>query len=273
MNTANDGTGSEETEAGNQSEKRERSRIGFPYQPLGEAIEVAKAIHDNVGAGQCSDDQLAPWLELSDKSSSYRNRISASKIFGLTESASGGARQLTELGRRIVDPDQKSAAKADAFLRVPLFNAVFREYRGNSLPPPAALENEFIRLGVAKKQTAKARSSFERSAKTAGYLKDGSDRLVKPGFSETEAVTEEQSPEHEEPPVPENGGDRGTRHPFIEGLLATLPEKQNGQWEIEERVAWLKAAAMGFDLIYGFKGSITIESQSGTPTKTAEHSS
>lgn len=40
--------------------KRERSSIGFPYDPLDEAIAVARAIHSNVGTGDCDDAQLSP---------------------------------------------------------------------------------------------------------------------------------------------------------------------------------------------------------------------
>ena len=47
--------------------KRERSSIGFPYLSLDEAVDVATVIHGNVGTGQCADDQLAPWLFLSQK--------------------------------------------------------------------------------------------------------------------------------------------------------------------------------------------------------------
>ncbi len=244
--------------------KRERSSIGFPYQTLDEAVELASAIHKNVSAGECADDQLAPWLSSSQKSSSYRLRVYASKMFGLIESQSHGVHKLTDLGLRIVDSSQASAAKVEAFLEVPLFRAVFEKYRGNSLPPAAALEREFHVLGVAQKQTGKARSSFERSAQSAGYFNQGRNRLVKPGFAENKGAPPPQPPnEIDDPPRrAENGGGGGTRHPFVEGLLQTLPSP-NTVWSIEGRVAWLKAAATCFDLIYQGEGAITVEGQPG----------
>lgn len=240
---------------------RERSSIGFPYLTLVEATEVADTIHENVGNGSCAGDQLAPWLSLSPKSSGFRLRVSAAKLFGLIESPSSGSYTLTELGRKIVDQKQRRSAKSEAFLKVPLFSAAFDRFRGNVLPPAAALEREFHELGVAKKQTGKARSSFERSAEAAGYFSNGRDRLVKPGFAEAKSEPEQTAPNQELASEPSRSRNR---HPLIEGLLATLPP-EDGPWAVEERVVWLKTAATGFDLIYGIEGTITIEgSASGT---------
>ncbi len=254
--------------------KRERSSIGFPYLTLDEAADVANAIHRNVGTGDCSDDQLAPWLSLSQKSSGFRLRISAAKMFGLIESVSAGSHKLSDLGRKIVDPAQERMARAEAFLQVPLFSAVFEQYRGNVLPPSAALERELNSLGVAQKQTSKARSSFERSAQSAGYFHEGRDRLVKPGFAENKREAEQRQPDQNG--TTESGEDRGgtgggseTRHPFVEGLLQTLPTKEE-PWPVERRVAWLRAAAVCFDLLYGVEETINIEGKAGGTKKTTE---
>ena len=189
-------------------------------------------------------------------------------MFGLIESQSSGIHKLTELGRRVVDSSQEGAAKAEAFLEVPLFRAVFDKYRGNSLPPAAALEREFRTLGVAQKQTDKARSSFERSAQSAGYFHQGRDRLVRPGFAESKQTASQPPPsETREPPKRGGNGGDGTRHPFIEGLLKTLPDPDT-VWSTEGRVAWLKAAATCFDLMYRGEGTITIEGQARNATET-----
>ena len=262
------GSGAEVSSSSSPDTQRERSRIAFPYMDLDEAIRVATVIHRNVALGICESDQLASWLSLSPNSSGFRVRVSTAKIFGLVDGRTSGPYRLTELGKKIVDPANQATAKVDAFLTVPLFGAVYERYRGSNLPPATALETEFRGLGVAKKQSGKARGTFERSAQTAEFFKEGRDRLVKPGFAQTEEVPDELTDE-EDSSLSErrnDGGGNGRRHPFIEGLLATLPMGA-GPWEMEGRVAWLKAAAMGFDLIYGFKGEINIE------TKTTEDDS
>jgi hypothetical protein len=81
-----------------EGQKRERSSIAFPYNNLDDAIEVAKAIHDNVGLGECDDDQLAAWLKLSPKSSGYRVQLSAARMFGVLD-AESSSHKLSALGR------------------------------------------------------------------------------------------------------------------------------------------------------------------------------
>ncbi len=261
-----------ETKPGEEKGKRERSSIGFPYMTLVEAMEVADAIHKRVGNSSCGDDQLAPWLSVSPLSSGYRLRVSAAKMFGLIEGPSKGTHRLSKLGRQIVDRAQRDKAKAEAFLTVPLFGSVYDRFRGSALPPTAALESEFIGLGVAKKQVAKARSSFERSAKAAGFFNEGTDRLVKPGFAEDETPPDSGEAEKNDSPKGGGGdsgyGGGGSRHPLIEGLLQTLPPPHK-EWSVDRRVAWLDAAAKCFALIYQGDGTITIKGQTDQ-TKAAE---
>src|SRR3954447_2412182 len=89
--------------------KRERSSIAFPYNPLEDAVGVAQAIHGHVGGGDCDDAQLSAWLQQSPKSSGYRLQLTAARMFGLLDTDSE-RRQLTALGRAIVDPQQSRAA-------------------------------------------------------------------------------------------------------------------------------------------------------------------
>jgi hypothetical protein len=57
------------------------------------------------------------------------------------------------------------------------------------------------------------------------------------------------------PPDPKEN-DRA-RHPFIQGLLKTLPEPETN-WAAEGRAKWLQAAANIFDLVYKGSGEIHI---------------
>jgi len=106
--------------------QRQRSTIGFPYSDFESAAAVAQAIHGNVGHGTCSATaQLAPWMGQSPKSSSFRTQLAAARLFGLIESENAESYKLTPLGTRVVDPAQARAAKAESFLKVPLFAALF----------------------------------------------------------------------------------------------------------------------------------------------------
>lgn len=231
-------------------DERQRSTIGFPYNNLGDAIEVAQAIHSNVGTGDCDDAQLAAWMKLSPKSSGYRVQLSAARMFGLIESTSGHHR-LAEGGRMIVDAQRQREARARAFLNVPLYKAIFEQHKGTALPPAAALEREITGLGVAEKQTSRARQVFERSADQAGFFEHGKDRLVMPGFATQVAQPPTPEPEH----GGGNGGGAGGGgkqfdvDPIIRGLLERLPPSGD-VWPDADRKLWLQLLEGSFKLIY-----------------------
>jgi len=248
---------------GDKARKREVSTIGFPYVDLEDGIQIARGIHETTGASPCTHDQLAAKLKVTMTSSGYRQRLSAARMFGVIEHDRGGssAVRLTPLGQMIVDASRQREARVKAFLSVPLYRKLHDHYLGKILPPATALTREIILLGVAQKQADRARQVFERSAEHAAFFAMGRDRLVMPGGgSETSFPIEEKPKEKDangngggQPPPP-----TPPRHPFIEGLLKTLPEP-DGDWPAAGRVKWLQTAANIFDLIYKGDGGIRIE--------------
>ena len=161
------------------TDPRQRSTIGFPYADLSDVEALAFSIYNNVAFGSCSDDQLAPWLGMSAKSSGFRIRVSAARMFGVIDT-DGGQHSLAPLGKMLVDPMRQRVARVDAFLAVPLFGKVFDDYKGTALPPAAALERAIEGMGVAPKQKSRARQILERSAEQAGFFEHGKGRLVRP---------------------------------------------------------------------------------------------
>lgn len=240
------------------AQKRERSTIEFPYGDLEDALKVVTAIHTNAGLS-ASTDQLAAYMKQSATSGAFRLRAATAAVFRLTANERGSV-TLTSLGRRVVDPAQSRQAKAEAFLAVPLYKAVYEKFRGHMLPPAAALEREMANLGVSSKQTDKARQAFERSAQQAGFFAHGNDRLVVPaGASEKSTPDTDKPGGKPPPPPPPPAGGGGEYHPFITGLLQKLPPAETN-WEDAERVKWLDAAVRIFDLMYqGGTGSVSVE--------------
>jgi hypothetical protein len=239
-----------------EGEGRQRSSIGFPYNNLDDAIEVAQAIHAHVGTGECDDPQLSAWMSLSPKSSGFRMQLSAARMFGLIETTSG-RHKLMSLGRQIVDPQRQRGGRASAFLRVPLYKAIFENFKTGVLPPAAALEREFVQLGVAEKQTGRARQVFERSAEQAGYFEHGKNRLVLPGFAEKDDPDVDKSKDDPDKGGGKKDGDRGNGDgrtpphpdPIIQGLLSRLP-KAGEVWPDAQRKLWLELLSGSFKLIY-----------------------
>lgn len=244
-----------------ETQSRQRSSIAFPYNDLKSGIELAEAIYNKVGLGECDDDQLAAWTNQSAKSSGFRVQVYAARMFGIL-SGEGSKHRVTDLGRAIVDPKRAREAKAEAFQKVPLYKAVFDKYKGGTIPPPAALERDFVSLGVAEKQKDRARQVFERSAEQAGYFEHGRDRLVAPGVFAGDTTPGEDTAAGGGGGGGSGGGGGGEkqRHPLIQGLVDSLPE--NGKtWTLDEAVDWLEAAAVNLRLVYKFKGSIDVSAK------------
>jgi hypothetical protein len=259
---------------GGSRDRREQSSIAFPYLDLDAAIDVAKAIYNRAGLGSCELHELA--AEMGQViSGAFRLKTGTAKTFGLTEKDGKSGIRLSELGRQIVHAETERAARAEAFLRVPLYERIYDKYKGHLLPPPKALEREMQSLGVSSKQTDKARQAFDRSAKQAGFFEAGEERLVRPRVElPTKRVDDEgggggadRPGEAERPSVPPHPPAQppsGKGHPLIQGLLLTLPEP--GQdWDAEGRAAWLRMAASIFDNLYsGASGQVSVTAQKDT---------
>jgi len=246
------------------STKRQMSTIEFPYGDLEDAIAFAKAVRD-IGGQSCEIDQVAAFLKQVPTSGAFRMRLSFPRVFGLTENERGVVR-LTDLGKRIVDAQQERHARADAFLHVPLYRAIFEQYKGYTLPPPAALEREMVKLGVSSKQADKARQAFDRSFKQAGFNWAGDDRLVMPALKgdatnapppETKPI-EQGSPGAEPQRAKEGGGGGGPpdRAELIRMLLRYLPDEGLNN---DQLARWLRAAEVNLRMAYDTPGSITIK--------------
>jgi hypothetical protein len=257
---------------------REASTIQFPYRDLGSGISVAQAMID-AGGVALSTEQLAGVMGLQAGSGNFVMKVATARIFGLVASVAGKY-ELTDIGFAIVDgKDEKRQrqARTEAFLKVPLYRRAYDEFRGKQLPPrPHGLEQAFVRFGVSAKQKEAARLAFDKSAGQAGFFSAGQDRLVEPIIGgappaergrivdrimadEMDLTDENNPPASIASARPKTNG----LHPFIQGLLDTLPPPQTA-WTVEGRAKWLQAAANIFDLIYTGDGEIDVVAKSDT---------
>ena len=228
-----------------------RSTIKFPYLDLDDAVEIARTVHE-IGGTSCQREQLAASLNVVPTGGGFNLRLVTARLFGFVAGEKGTV-SLTDLGSRVCDPQQEKAARAEAFLLVPLYKALYENFRATTLPPSTGLESTIESLGVAPKQKDKARQAFLRSAAQAGFFAFGNNRLVLPAIKsggDPEKVREE--PRGNQVPLErkerELAGGRSLP-PFVVGLLEKLPEPE-GSWPKEGRKKWLQTAANIFDLMY-----------------------
>src|SRR5277367_6599282 len=166
--------------------KRVRSVVEFPYADLENAVEVASTLHSRAGTS-CDVEELAAWMNQSATGGTFRTRLSAARIFGLTDNAQRRV-TLLQLGRDIVPGSgNERAAAITAFLNAELFRMMYDQHKGNVLPPAAAIERQMEGLGVSPKQKERARQTFMKSAHFAGFLDPASGRFIKPGNGSTKS--------------------------------------------------------------------------------------
>jgi hypothetical protein len=238
---------------------REQSSISFPYVDLYAAIEVARAVYHRCGTEPCDLNELADELEHGG-SGTFRLRTAAARIFDLVEKRGRSEVQLTGAGVAIVESDDDSAVKADAFLRVPLYAAVYEKYHDRKLPQRHRLEDEMRKMGVPPKQVDKARQVFERSARQAGLFDVGDQRLVhprsiRPRIGNNSRIAPEAMMDVDgryAHLTQLEAGDAARSHqedPLLVGLMERLPQF-GSVWTDADRIAWLKLASSIFDVAY-----------------------
>ena len=220
---------------------RLRSTIAFPYGSLKDAETIARELNDKWG-GSASPDQLAGGLGQSPRSGSFRIKTGAARTFGVV-SVGRGQIALTPLGRRVLDPQTRASARVEAFLAVPLFKAVYEEYKGSPLPPDQGLEQKIAALGVSEKQTAKARQSLHKSADLAGFFKHAKGRLVEPISVSTETVTSDTpkvDDQSERVKLPPTGSTSALPAPLPELWVTLL--RDGASWSPEKVQEFVDAA-------------------------------
>lgn len=164
--------------------KRRVSGAVFPYYNLKRSIDVAQQMHTHAG-GQCGRDQLAPLLEYNGvNNGSFLTRVTSAKIFGLVIE-NGDVLEITPRARAIIAPVTEvdaDRAKVEAFMDVDLFKSVYEEFKGQSLPSEAGLQNLFeTKYHLVKDRVIPAVKVMLQSAAEAGLFKAaGSSRMVVP---------------------------------------------------------------------------------------------
>jgi hypothetical protein len=154
---------------GGTGRKRDRTLIEFPYTDMSRGYDLTDALAKAGGKVWIEQTQLAVAMDMSANGGTFRGRLSAARMFGFIETE-GGKVRLSDLGLLLLDEGNERSAKVEAFLRVPLYKAMYDSYNGFALPPAAAIERQMQTMGVPPKQAERARQAFAASAQYAGYI-------------------------------------------------------------------------------------------------------
>ena len=195
--------------------------------------------------------QLASALEQKASSGAFRVKVTSAKMFGVI-SGRGDNLTLTPMGSALVDPSRQREARVDAFLQVPLYQAMYEEAtrQGGVMPGNIkGVEQMIVRLGVVPNQAETARLAFTRSARFAGFHEHGNDRLVMPALNVgSESEPEAATPEPEHAPAPPQDSLPGKPAILVE-VFKRLPD-EGDSFGPGEREAWKALLDATLNVLY-----------------------
>ena len=156
---------------------RQRSVYLFPAYGFTTALDIARRVEES-GGGSLTEETLAINLGLSAKSSGFRLKSLAARQFQLI-SKQGDTLLTTPVSKAIFKPtsgDDAQRGFREAFLAIPLFQAVAERYRGQRLPDSQTLRNVLEReFHVEHARVQQAERMLLDSARDAHLLKHTSD--------------------------------------------------------------------------------------------------
>ena len=156
---------------------RQRSVYLFPAYGFTTALDIARRVEES-GGGSLTEETLAVNLGLSAKSSGFRLKSLAARQFQLI-SKQGDTLITTPVAKAIFKPTSGEDAQRgyrEAFLSIPLFQAVAERYRGQRLPDSQTLRNVLEReFYVEHARVQQAERMLLDSARDAHLLKHTSD--------------------------------------------------------------------------------------------------
>lgn len=152
-----------------------RSVINYPRNPLEKSLRIPRAILEQNAGKECTDKEAAGFLGLK-LSGPLKTEISSALKFGLLSRPSAGHLQLTERAKKILRPQNPSAATEglrEAILAAPVLSDVYKHYRGENLPDPQFFENALTdTFGVPISDVAEFKSIFLESLRNAQLVDD-----------------------------------------------------------------------------------------------------
>jgi hypothetical protein len=230
-----------------------RSLHRFPVYDLLDSVAAAKAIHES-GGGMVTNDQLAAYLGYkSTNNGAFINRVASAKIFGLIEGPPSRL-VITKDAEKILMPVRETDARQgliEAFLRVPLYKAVYDEYHGKELPPKFGMKNALrTRFGVVPARIDRAYRALMSSADAAGFfdVRGSKTQLIIPTIqtpppADTESDAEQ--PRERRSGGGGNGGNDGPRGPrtmadlqgeYVMTLIDLLRQKGDADPELMAKI-------------------------------------
>ncbi len=154
-----------------------RTVRAFPVHTLQEALAVPQKIQDERAGKPMKRLLLADALGIKPNSTNFRDILSSSHKYGLTEGTEKAEDiVLTPLGSDAVqttDPAKRLAALRQAVLHPPVFQRFFEAYQNAKLPSPGMLQKVLVsEYGVASAHAEQCANTIMDNGRFAEIIRD-----------------------------------------------------------------------------------------------------
>jgi predicted nucleotide-binding protein len=173
--------------------KAKVTRRNFPSDSLEEALALPRAILDDRAGQPYNRLLLADSIGIKPGSTNYRDLLSSSLKYGLTEGTEKAAEiSLTELGRmaaQSADPAKRRAAIRQAAFKPEVFGEFYTQYRNSKLPAPDTLAKILTsNFKVPSSYATECATLIAENGRFAGIIRDvsGSPHVLWDADLETE---------------------------------------------------------------------------------------
>ncbi|WP_197736618.1 hypothetical protein [Rhodanobacter sp. T12-5] len=167
-------------------QRRTRTQRPFPACAFEDALEFAKSIMEFGSGQQVRRVTLFDHLQKSPESSASRQLITNTGKYGLTEgSYKAEFLKLTANGAKAVDEEIPERERARARIALAIegvdaFNALYKKFLGNKLPPRASLVDAVKDASIPEELAEEAVDTFVLNLRFVGLLQtlSGAERIV-----------------------------------------------------------------------------------------------
>jgi hypothetical protein len=168
----------------------------YPRHAIDKALRIPRAILEQNAGKECSDSEAAGYIGLK-LNGPVRVEISSALKFGLLERPSPSRVKLSELGRKVLRPQQPKdeiEGLREAVLKAPEVSAVYKHYRGENLPDDQFFDNALVdTFKIPQAKLPEFKSIFIETLQKAHLLEEHNGKYRVIDISQAEAHRDENS--------------------------------------------------------------------------------
>ncbi len=152
----------------------------YPRHSLEKALRIPRAILEQNAGKPCTDKEAAGYLNLKSPLGPFNVELNSAIKFGLLERPEKGKASLTDLGRKILrpqDPKDELDGLREAVLKAPDISDFYSQYRGENLPDPKFLDNALVdTFHIPQDKVAEFKTILLETLQKAELLEDHNEK-------------------------------------------------------------------------------------------------